>query len=84
MDQAGMKQEMVGDMMAMNEDPNADADADEMYDGILGEIGLAGSKAMGGPVASTGIAVAPVPAPVEVQANAGDAELEARLQALRM
>ena len=40
MERAGMKQEMMVDAMDMMEDPGAQADADEVYNGILGEIGL--------------------------------------------
>ena len=40
MEKAGMKQEMVADAMDMMGDPAEAADADEVYNGILGEIGL--------------------------------------------
>ena len=40
MEKAGMKQEMVADAMDMMGDPSEAADADDVYNGILGEIGL--------------------------------------------
>ena len=43
MEKAGMKQEMMSDAMDMMEDPSAQEDADEVYNGILDQIGLAGA-----------------------------------------
>ena len=43
MEKAGMKQEMMSDAMDMMEDPSAQEDADEVYNGILAGIGLAGA-----------------------------------------
>ena len=40
MEKAGMKQEMVEDAFDMMEDPSQASDADDVYNGILGEIGL--------------------------------------------
>ena len=40
MEKAGMKQEMMSDAMDMMEDPSAQEDADEVYNGILDQIGL--------------------------------------------
>ena len=37
---AEMNSEMMGDAMDAMEDPNAQTDADDVYNGILGEIGL--------------------------------------------
>ena len=37
---AELNGEMMGDAMDAMEDPNAQADADDVYNGILGEIGL--------------------------------------------
>ena len=42
MEKAGMKQEMMGDAMDMMGDPSEQADADDVYNGILGEIGMEG------------------------------------------
>ena len=40
MEKAGIQSEMMQDAFEMTEDPNANADADDVYNGILGEIGL--------------------------------------------
>ena len=40
MGKAEMNQEMMGDAMDAMEDPSAASDADDLYAGILGEIGL--------------------------------------------
>ena len=40
MEKAGIQSEMMGDAFDMMEDPSAAADADDVYNGILGEIGL--------------------------------------------
>ena len=40
MEKAGIQAEMMQDGMEMMEDPSAAADADDVYNGILGEIGL--------------------------------------------
>ena len=55
MEKAGMKQEMIGDAMDMMEDPSQQADADEVYNGILGEIGMEGAQQMGGPISGGAI-----------------------------
>ena len=84
MEKAGIQTEMMTDAFEMMEDPSAQADAEDVYNGILGEIGLeytAGAAA----VPSNKINV-------PAQANAAAAEeqkqeedgLEARLAALRM
>ena len=55
MEKAGIQSEMMGDAFEMMEDPSAAADAEDVYNGILGEIGLeytAGQAA----VATTSIA----------------------------
>ena len=40
MEKAGMQSEMMTDAFEMMEDPSAAADAEDVYNGILGEIGL--------------------------------------------
>lgn len=40
MEKAGIQSEMMGDAFDMMEDPSAAADAEDVYNGILGEIGL--------------------------------------------
>ena len=40
MEKAGVQSEMMGDAFEMMEDPSAQADAEDVYNGILGEIGL--------------------------------------------
>ena len=77
---AGIQGEMMDDAMEAMEDPNAQADADDVYNGILGEIGLE-YNVDAGAVSNKAIAVAAVEE--EVKEDAGD-ELEARLAALRM
>jgi division protein CdvB (Snf7/Vps24/ESCRT-III family) len=56
MEKAGMKQEMMTDAMDMMEDPSAAQDADDVYAGILGEIGLQGSMQVGSGPSSNAIA----------------------------
>ena len=81
MGKAEIQGEMMNDAFEMAEDPNAAADAEDVYNGILGEIGLeytAGSAA----VPSSKINVAEQE---EEKVDAGQEEdLEARLAALRM
>ena len=40
MEKAGIQGEMMQDAFEMCEDPNAAADVDDVYNGILGEMGL--------------------------------------------
>ena len=40
MEKAGVQTEMMQDTFEMMEDPSAQADAEDLYAGILGEIGL--------------------------------------------
>ena len=40
MEKAGIQSEMMQDGMEMMEDPGAGAEAEDLYNGILGEIGL--------------------------------------------
>ena len=40
MEKAGIQGEMMQDAFEMAEDPSANAEADDVYNGILGEIGL--------------------------------------------
>lgn len=70
------------DGMEMMEDPGAGAEADDLYDGILGEIGLE-YTAGAGAVPSSKLATATSAAAEEVKEDGGD-ELEARLAALKM
>lgn len=82
MEKAGMQMDMVQDGFEMMEDPSAATDAEDVYNGILGEIGLeyqegaaaVPSKALVNPNANTNVE--------EVKQE--DDALEARLAALRM
>lgn len=47
MERAGMQSEMQADAMDMMADPSEAADADDVYEGILGELGLEGAGALG-------------------------------------
>ena len=40
MEKAGIQSDMMADTFEMMEDPSAAADAEDVYNGILGEIGL--------------------------------------------
>lgn len=40
MEKAGIQSDMMMDGFEMMEDPGANADAEDVYEGILGEIGL--------------------------------------------
>ena len=80
MEKAGIQSEMMMDGMEMMDDPNAGAEAEDVYNGILGEIGLeytAGQAAV--PTKSLA-----APANVEEVKEDGNDELEARLAALKM
>ena len=80
MEKAGIQSEMMMDGMEMMEDGDTNAEADDVYNGILGEIGL--EYTSGQPaVASTKIASA---AAAEEVKEDGNDELEARLAALKM
>ena len=77
---AEINSEMMGDAMDAMEDPNAAADADDVYNGILGEIGLEYTE---------GNAAIPTTAiktneEEEKVAEPENDDLEARLAALRM
>ena len=81
MGKAEIQGEMMNDAFEMAEDPNAAADAEDLYNGILGEIGLE-YKAGEAAVPTTKINVA---AQEEEKVDAGaEEDLEARLAALRM
>ena len=80
MEKAGIQGEMMQDAMEMAEDPNANADADDVYNGILGEIGL---EYTSGAAAVPTSAIANPNQQEEVKEEAND-DLEARLAALRM
>ena len=81
MGKAEMNGEMVNDAFDMMEDPNAQGDADEVYESIMGEIGLELEK--GG----TGAGIKAIPkknaAQQEEQKEEVD-DMEARLAALKM
>ena len=80
MEKAGVQSEMMTDAFEMMEDPSAQADAEDVYNGILGEIGL--EYAAGQAAVPTGsIAVAQ---PAAAEENKVDDDMEARLAALRM
>jgi len=72
---------MMGDAFDMMEDPSAAADADDVYNGILGEIGL--EYNVGQPAVATTSLAQPQAAAQEEVKNEDDG-LEARLAALRM
>ena len=71
----------MGDAFDMMEDPSAAADADDVYNGILGEIGL--EYNVGQPAVATTSLAQPQAAAQEEVKNEDDG-LEARLAALRM
>ena len=82
MEKAGLQMDMVQDGFEMMEDPSAATDAEDVYNGILGEIGLEYQEGS-----------AAVPSKTLVNPNAvnnveeekqEDDALEARLAALRM
>jgi len=81
MEKAGIQSEMMGDAFEMMEDPGAAADAEDVYNGILGEIGL--EYTSGQAAVATNSLAQPVAAQAE-EAKAEDDGLEARLAALRM
>ncbi len=81
MEKAGIQGEMMTDAFEMMEDPSQQADAEDVYNGILGEIGLeynAGQAA----VPSNSLAQPAAAQPEEAKAE--EDGLEARLAALRM
>jgi|Transcript_21631 hypothetical protein len=84
MEKAGIQSEMMTDAFEMMEDPSAATDAEDVYNGILGEIGLeysAGASAVPTGTIANPNAVQPVPAE---ENKAEENDLEARLAALRM
>ena len=81
MEKAGIIQEQVADGFEMMEDPNVAAEGEDVYEGILGEIGLQyveGQKAV-----PTGAIVNPNAVPAQAE-EVKDDGLEARLAALKM
>jgi len=78
MEKAGIQGEMMTDAFEMMEDPSAAADAEDVYNGILGEIGLE-YNANSASVATSKIATA-----AQEEVKVEDDGLEARLAALRM
>ena len=77
MEKARIQSEMMQDGMEMMEDPNAGAEAEDLYNGILGEIGLEYTSGAAA-VPSNKIVTANAAAAQEV-ADDGNDELEARL-----
>ena len=79
---AGMKLEMQGEMMtdAMDMGDAVDEEADDIYNGILGEVGL---DVAGAQVGATGIASQKVANPIAPVANEEVDDLDARLAALQ-
>ena len=83
MEKAGIQSEMMGDAFEMMEDPSASADAEDVYNGILGEIGL--EYTSGAAAVPTNAIVNPNAAAAQQEENKQeDDNLEARLAALRM
>ncbi len=73
----GMQQEMMNDQFDMMSDPAEEGQADEVYQQILGEIGMQ----VGGDMATNTNQIAQ---PAAAQADAGgDSDLQARLNALK-
>ena len=81
MEKAGIQSEMMGDAFEMMEDPSAATDAEDVYNGILGEIGL--EYTTGSAAVPTNSLAQPQAAAAEEVKNEDDG-LEARLAALRM
>ena len=81
MEKAGIQSEMMTDAFEMMEDPSAAADAEDVYNGILGEIGLEYTVGAGA-VPTNQIASAASQNVEEVKQE--EDNLEARLAALRM
>lgn len=84
MERAGMQSEMQADAMDMMADPSEAADAEDVYNGILGEIGLAGAGQIGSGPQSNAIKGPAVAAQAEEAKADADDDMEARLAALRM
>lgn len=82
MEKAGIQSEMMGDAFDMMEDPSAAADADDVYNGILGEIGL--EYTAGQAAVATNSLAQPVAAAATEEVKQEEDGLEARLAALRM
>ena len=82
MEKAGIQGEMMSDAFEMMEDPSAQADAEDVYNGILGEIGLEYQD--GAAAVPTNKLAQPAQAQAAVEENKVDDGLEARLAALRM
>jgi len=84
MEKAGIQGEMMTDAFEMMEDPGANADAEDVYNGILGEIGL--EYTSGAAAVPTSKLAQPASAqPAAMEENKAEEDgLEARLAALRM
>ena len=75
----GMQQEMMQDQFDMMGDPDTDLQADEVYNQILGEVGMNLNSEM---ATNTNSIAAAQPAQAQA-AGGGDADLQARLDALK-
>lgn len=75
---ADMNGEMMGEAFEMTEDASTVANAEELYDGILGEIGLEYQKGQ------AAVSKAKIEVKEEVKEAVIEDDLEARLAALRM
>ena len=82
MEKAGIQSEMMGDAFEMMEDPSQAADAEDVYNGILGEIGL--EYTAGQAAVPTNSLAQPAAAVVQEEQKQEEDGLEARLAALRM
>ena len=80
MEKAGIQSDMMMDGMDMMADAGEEAEAEDVYNGILGELSL--EYKVGQPAVPTTTIAAAAPAE-EVKEDAND-ELEARLAALKM
>ena len=77
MGKAEMNGEMVNDAFDMAEDPNLQTDAEDVYSGILGEIGLEYS------VGQPAVASKKLAGPAQEENKEEEDDLEKRLAALR-
>ena len=82
MEKAGIQGEMMSDAFDMMEDPSAATDAEDVYNGILGEIGL--EYTSGAAAVPTNSLAQPAQAQAAEENKAEEDGLEARLAALRM
>ena len=73
----GMQQEMMQDQFEMIGDPDTDQQAEDVYQQILGEVGMQMNSDM---ATNTNAIAQPAAA---AQAEGGDADLQSRLDALK-